>query len=49
MLGYAIDRTEPSPKLVINAEEASQVRQIFQLNLELGSLLPVVKELNERN
>ncbi|HEX3999753.1 MAG TPA: recombinase family protein [Pirellulales bacterium] len=48
VLGYDIDRTNPSPKLVINAEEATQVRRIFSLYLELGSLLPVAEELARR-
>jgi site-specific DNA recombinase len=48
MLGYDVDRSHPSPKLVVNAEEATQVRRIFSLYLELGSLLPVVEELNRR-
>jgi site-specific DNA recombinase len=39
-----------SPKLVINAEEASRVRQIFALYLKHRShLLPVVEELARRN
>ncbi|GIX04597.1 MAG: cassette chromosome recombinase B [Planctomycetaceae bacterium] len=48
MLGYDVDRSGPSPKLVVNAEEATQVRRIFSLYLELGSLLPVVEELTRR-
>ncbi len=48
MLGYDVDRSNPSPKLVVNAEEATQVRRIFSLYLELGSLLPVVEELTRR-
>lgn len=48
VLGYDVDRTNPSAKLVINAEEATRVRRIFSLYLELGSLLPVVEELNRR-
>ena len=47
-LGYDVDRSNPSPKLVINAEEAVQVRRIFSLYLEFRSLLPVVKELARR-
>lgn len=46
ILGYDVDRSSASPKLVINAEEAVQVRRIFTLYQELGSLLPVVKEVN---
>jgi len=48
VLGYDVDRSNPSPKLVVNAEEAVRVRRIFSLYLELGSLLPVVEELNRR-
>ncbi len=48
VLGYDVDRSNPSPKLVINAEEAIRVRRIFSLYLELGSLLPVVEELTRR-
>jgi len=49
VLGYDVDRTGPSPRLVINAKEAARVREIFQMYLEKGSLLPVVKQLHERN
>jgi len=48
VLGYDVDRTNPSPKLVVNAEQATQVRRIYSLYLELGSLLPVVEELTRR-
>ncbi len=48
MLGYDVDRSSASPKLVVNAQEAVQVRRIFSLYLELGSLLPVVEELATR-
>ena len=48
VLGYDVDRSNPSPKLVVNAEEALQVRRIFSLYLELGSLLPVVEEMARR-
>jgi site-specific DNA recombinase len=48
ILGYDIDRSNPSPKLVVNAEEAVQVRKIFSLYLELGSLLPVVENVRNR-
>src|SRR5213078_1028282 len=37
VLGYDVDRSNPSAKLV----EATKVRRIFSLYLELGSLLPV--------
>ena len=48
VLGYDVDRSSPSPKLVVNAEEAGQVKRIFSLYLELGSLLPVVQEVRKR-
>ena len=49
ILGYDVDRSNGGPKLVINPGEASQVCQIFELYLELGSLLPVVAELERRD
>ncbi len=48
VLGYDVDRTERTPKLVINSEEATKVRRIFSLYLELKNLLPVVHELDKR-
>ncbi len=48
ILGYDVDRSNGSPRLVVNAAEASRVRQIFDLYLELGALLPVVAELERR-
>jgi site-specific DNA recombinase len=48
ILGYDVDRSNGGPKLVVNAVEATRVRAIFELYLELGSLLPVVAELERR-
>ncbi|MCA9250442.1 MAG: recombinase family protein [Phycisphaerales bacterium] len=48
ILGYDVDRSNGSPKLVVNAAEASRVRQIFDLYIELGTLLPVSAELERR-
>jgi site-specific DNA recombinase len=48
ILGYGVDRSNGSPRLVVNAREAARVREIFQLYLSLGSLLPVVDELTRR-
>ncbi len=48
VLGYDVDRSGPSPRLVINAREAARVREIFGLYLEKGSLQPVVSELARR-
>ena len=48
ILGYDVDRRGPSPKLAVNKSEAAQVRQIFDLYLQLESLLLVAQELNER-
>lgn len=47
VLGYDVDRSGPSPRLVINAKEAVRVRKIFDMYLAKGSLLPVVQELAE--
>src|SRR5205085_770357 len=46
ILGYDVDPV--AKRLVINPTEAKQVRAIFELYLELGSLLPVVEELARR-
>lgn len=49
LLGYDIDRSRPGAiRLVVNDDEAERVRRIFELYLEHGSLMPVVKILNER-
>ncbi|TWT51006.1 DNA-invertase hin [Rubripirellula amarantea] len=45
ILGYDIDRSGPTLKLVIDADEARKVREIFDLYLELGSLSPVVQAI----
>ena len=44
LLGYDVVNS----KLVVNEVEAERVRQIFELYLELGSLLPVVEEVGRR-
>jgi site-specific DNA recombinase len=44
ILGYDV----LEKRLIINAEEAAQVREIFRLYLALGSLLAVVAELTHR-
>ena len=46
VLGYDVHPDGGS--LVVNAEEAARVRTIFELYLRLGSLLPVVTDLNRR-
>jgi site-specific DNA recombinase len=46
MLGY--DISDRGGALVVNEDEASRVRAIFNLYLEHGSLIPVVQELNRR-
>jgi site-specific DNA recombinase len=46
VLGYDVDAQ--TKKLVVNEEEAAQVRAIFALYLELRGLLPVVEELARR-
>ena len=48
VLGYDVDRSGPSPHLVVNANEAARVRDIFRMYLQEASLLPVVKELARR-
>jgi site-specific DNA recombinase len=48
ILGYDVDRSGGSPKLVINAKEAARVREIFRMYLEKGSLLPVVIECSQK-
>ena len=48
ILGYDVDRSGRGARLVVNIDEACRVRQIFELYLELGSLLPVVDELARR-
>ncbi len=40
--------SERTPKLVINPEEATKVRRIFTLYLEMKNLMPVVEELEKR-
>lgn len=46
LLGYDLD--PKISKLLVNTDEAERVRGIFALYLELGSLLPVVQELERR-
>ncbi len=46
LLGYAV--TPGGGRLVVNEEEAQRVRDVFHLYLKLGSLLPVVRELDRR-
>ncbi len=48
ILGYDVDRSNGSPRLVVNATEAARVREIFELYTERGSLLSVVHELRRR-
>jgi site-specific DNA recombinase len=47
VLGYDID--PKGGRLHVNPEEAEQVRTIFGLYLERGSLLPVLQETNRRD
>ena len=49
MLGYDVDRSGGSPKLVVNAAEAERIRAIFDLYLEKQSLQPVCEELRRRD
>lgn len=48
ILGFDVDRSGPSPKLVVNVSEAQRVRMIFAWYLELQSLLEVQRRLNQR-
>ena len=48
VLGYEVDRSGLSPRLVVNEDEATRVRAIFALYLELGGLMAVVEELRRR-
>ncbi len=46
ILGYDIDAH--GTRLIVNEDEALQVRAIFQLYLDHGALLPVIRELERR-
>src|SRR5262249_54767009 len=46
LLGYDLD--PKGGRLTVNPQEAEQVRALFALYLEQGSLLPVVQELERR-
>src|SRR6058998_2420822 len=46
MLGYDVD--PKGGRLVVNPDEAKQVRGIFNLYLEHRALIPAVRELNRR-
>ncbi|TWT71559.1 recombinase family protein [Crateriforma conspicua] len=48
VLGYDVDRTERTPKLVVNGDEAAMVRRIFRLYLEHQSLMGVCDDLAKR-
>ncbi|MCX7428721.1 MAG: recombinase family protein, partial [Planctomycetia bacterium] len=46
LLGYDVDPR--GSKLIVNEDEATRVRAIFELYLERQSLLPVIQELDRR-
>jgi len=48
VLGYDVERSSRGPHLVVNPDEAKKVVAIYDLYLKLGSLLPVVGELENR-
>jgi site-specific DNA recombinase len=48
VLGYDVDRSGPSPHLIVNPKEAAHVREMFRMYIQEASLLPVVKELASR-
>ena len=45
--GYNIHRSDAGSKLVVDPEEAEQIRTIFELYLEKQSLIQTAKELNK--
>ena len=45
---FGYDVAPKGGSLVVNAAEADRVREIFRLYLDLGSLMPVVQELDRR-
>lgn len=49
VLGYDVDRSGTAPRLALNHAESARARDIFQMYLDLGSLLPVVQELARRD
>ena len=49
ILGYDVDRSNASPKLVINAIEAPRVRQVFSWYLETRSLLEVQRLIESQS
>jgi len=48
VLGYNLLSSPAGPKLVVNNEEAEQVRAIFELYLKHEALIPTVMELDRR-
>jgi site-specific DNA recombinase len=46
VLGY--DLAPKGGAIIINRDEAERIREIFQLYLRLGSLIPVIEELDRR-
>jgi len=48
ILGYDLLSSPAGPKLIVNEAEAEQVRSIFRLYLQQESLVPTVRELNQR-
>ena len=47
VLGYDIERRTGGNRLVVNEDEASQVRRIFELYLECGSVSQTIRRLDE--
>jgi site-specific DNA recombinase len=48
VLGYNLLSSPAGPKLVVNDDEAAQVRAIFELYLKYEALIPMVVELDRR-
>ena len=48
ILGYDIVSTSQGGRVAVNEEEATQVRQIYELYLQHHSLIPTIRELDRR-
>jgi site-specific DNA recombinase len=48
ILGYDLLSNPTGPKLIVNDDEAQQVRAIFEMYLKHQALIPVVTELDQR-
>jgi site-specific DNA recombinase len=48
VLGYDVDRTVRSPRLVLNQTEAAHVREIYEIYLRTGSLIECTRQVGQR-